>query len=156
MKKCKSHWMTDKYGNKGTEWLRIMKIMWETSWQNKYLLIENVLEKRNTLELRKECSVLGDEWRKRWRMKGWKTILNPITHCRGRIYPHFLQRPEVEKMKILLFFGQCLVNRSLSPCEPLKKHLYAWFRPQNRPSPEKCGQICSGREWQGVMPKLWS
>ena len=56
--------------------------------------------------------------------------LNTFTHGSGWIYPHFLLRPEAGKdpaVKIFLFQGKCLVNRSLKPspwrpsCLPLTR-----------------------------------
>jgi hypothetical protein len=44
--------------------------------------------------------------------------LNTFTYGSGSIYPHFLLRPEAGKdsaVKIFLFQGKCLVNRSLKP-----------------------------------------
>jgi hypothetical protein len=64
-----------------------------------------------------------DEHLRKMLKDAWKRIINPITHCRRQSHPHFFIRPEAKKMKILLFFGKCIVNRSLN--HALIKQLYA-------------------------------
>ncbi len=69
---------------------------------------------------------------------------NPINHDSGRIYPCFLQRPVAgkglkwEKIRTFCFSTKnVLWTDSFLTMYPPKLQLYAWFRPQYRPSPEK-------------------
>ncbi len=68
--------------------------------------------------------------------------LNPIPHCSGRIYSHFLQRPIAwqgawnKNIEIFAIPGKNALTLYLQKV----LYLYTWYRPRNRLSPKKCRQ----------------